>query len=243
VLNTGGNDTANCPTRINKPHQNNESEQWGPCIGSAQLTLAPPTQTHVVGQQATVTATLTNTCNNSPIQGATVDFSDLSGPDNALTGTGKTDINGQATFTYTGNTDGTDTWDADTVNPAGTILSNNVNVIWTPLVNTGQKITIHDVASLQGLLSGGSGGTVDFQLFSNSSCTGPPLFDSGNQAVDTSNGTANSGNFSLPFTNTDTTYYWLANYSGDQINSPTSSPCGTENFSVAGNNLPSGVDP
>jgi hypothetical protein len=243
VLNTGGNDSANCPSRINPPHLNNESESWGQCIGQNKLVLAPPTQTHVVGNTATIVATLTNTCDNAPVQGANIHFGDQSGPDNGLNQTAKTGAAGKATIKYIGLTDGTDVWGSDTTNPAGTIFSNTVNVIWTPLINTGQKLTVHDVADVQGFKSGGSGGTVDFQLFTNAGCTGSPLFDSGNKAVDTSTGTANSGNFSVPFTNTNTTYNWLVTYSGDAVNAGSTSPCGTENFSVAGNSLPSGVDP
>jgi hypothetical protein len=129
VLNTGGTDKANCPTRINPPHQNNESETWGCVNGGQTLTLSPPTQTWVVGQTATITATLDNTC-GGPIQGANVAFDDLSGPDIGLTGSGITDANGQATLSYTSPVTGTDTWDSDVVNPAGTVTSNDVNVIW-----------------------------------------------------------------------------------------------------------------
>jgi hypothetical protein len=147
VLNTGGQDSANCPTRTNPPHQNNESEQWtaGGCVnGAAVLTLAPPTQTHYVGQQATVTATLDNTCGGA-IEGANVAFDDLTGPDIGLTGSGITDANGQATFTYTGKTVGTDTWDSDVVNPAGTITSNTVNVIWQAPPLSGGSFVIGDL--------------------------------------------------------------------------------------------------
>jgi hypothetical protein len=247
ILNTGGNDSANCPTRINPPHQNNESEPWGCVNGTQTLTLSPPTQTHTVvppgTQKASLTATLTTSCTGSPVQNANIQFTDLSGPDKSLAKTAKTGAAGKATITYSSPTDGTDVWDADVNTAVGPITSNSVNVIWTPVIDTGQKLTVHDVASITGFMSGGGGGTVDFQLFTNASCTGSPLFDSGNQAVDTSGGTANSGNFSVPFTNTNTTYYWLATYSGDTINAGSTSSCGTEQFSVAGNSLPSGIDP
>jgi hypothetical protein len=147
VLNTGGNDTANCPTRLNPPHQNNESEQWttGGCVnGAATLTLAPPTQTHFVGETATVTGTLTNTC-GQPLQGATETFTDLTGPDTGTTGTGTTDANGQASFSYKGLTVGTDTLDVTVSNPAGTITSNTVNVIWQAPPLSGGSFVIGDL--------------------------------------------------------------------------------------------------
>ena len=93
------------------------------------LTLAPPTQTHIVGQTATVTATLDDGC-GQPVHGATVDFSVLSGPDVGTNGGATADANGQASFSYRGLTAGTDTLDATVTNPAGTITSNTVNVIW-----------------------------------------------------------------------------------------------------------------
>jgi hypothetical protein len=95
------------------------------------LTLAPPTQTHEVGQQATVTGTFINGC-NQPISNVAVNFDDLSGPDVGTTGSGPgtTNASGQASFTYTGAAVGTDTLDATVTNLAGTITSNTVNVNW-----------------------------------------------------------------------------------------------------------------
>jgi hypothetical protein len=154
---------------------------------------------------------------------------------------------------------GTYEWIA-TLNPNGTqnaIISNScgdsgeqsVVAKASPTMTTGQKISIHDVASITGFAADGGASTVDFQLFSGTSCSGTPLFDSGNQPIDSSSAPATSSSgsdFSVPFSNTDTTYSWLVSYSGDAGNSPNApvtSTCGSENFSVAGNNLPSGVDP
>jgi hypothetical protein len=113
---------------------------------------------------------------------------------------------------------------------------------------TGQKFSIHDVAAITGFAADGGASTVRFRLFAGTSCSGAALFDSGAQPVVAGPpATSSSGSdFSVPFTNTDTTYSWLVNYSGDPGNSPNApatSACGTEHFSVAGNNLPSGVDP
>jgi hypothetical protein len=134
VLNTGGYDLALCPSTTN------ESTQWtpvgsAPCAGSA-LTLAPPSQHQDAGTEAKVTATYTNSCGD-PLQGTAVDFAVASGPDAGTAGSGVTNASGQATFTYQGSAAGTDTVHASITNPAGSIPSNNVQVIWD------QAITAH----------------------------------------------------------------------------------------------------
>jgi hypothetical protein len=120
--------------------------------------------------------------------------------------------------------------------------------------DTGQKLTIHDHAFIDGFLSGGTGGTVQFQLYDNltacnahqiSTVPKEPIFDETDNLG--TNGQVDSSDFSLPFTNTATTYYWYVTYSGDTFNGNTLnqgsvSKC-TESFSVNGNNLPAGVDP
>jgi hypothetical protein len=145
VMNTGGEDANSCPFPINGGR--NESEQWvqigTSCTPGATLTLAPPTQTHFVGETATVTGTLDNGC-GQPLQGATETFTDLTGPDTGTTGTGTTDINGQASFSYSGLTVGTDTLDVTVTNPAGTITSNTVNVIWVAPPLSGGTFVIGD---------------------------------------------------------------------------------------------------
>jgi hypothetical protein len=141
VLNTGGVDKAFCAV---PGQQVNESTQWtkignAPCAG-ATLSLAPPSQTHRVGETAAVTGTLANGCGQG-LQGATVHFAvDFGGPNSGKTGSATTDVNGKATFSYvgTGGT-GTDGVQAFVTNPAGTILSNIVTVKWTaPITYTGR---------------------------------------------------------------------------------------------------------
>ena len=106
VLDTFGYDSA-C--------NGNESIQWSQigsaaCVGSS-LSLAPASQSANVGSTATVTATFTNSCGD-PLSGATVNFAVTSGPNTGLTGSGVTDANGNATFTYSSAVEGTDTLQA-----------------------------------------------------------------------------------------------------------------------------------
>jgi Bacterial Ig-like domain (group 1) len=73
-----------------------------------QITLAPPEETHPAGGTHTVTALVTNTI-NEPGKNREVTFTVLTGPHAGQTGTGITDANGNASFTYTGPKIGTDT--------------------------------------------------------------------------------------------------------------------------------------
>jgi len=147
ILNTGGFDLATCPSGTN------ESTQWttvgrAACPG-AVLTLAPSSQAHSVGETATVTATLTNSC-NEPLSGVAVNFQVTSGPNNGLPGTGVTDSNGQATFTYSSTQPGTDQLQASVTNPAGTITSNPVKVTWTLVFAQGGSFVIGDLENHSG---------------------------------------------------------------------------------------------
>jgi len=131
VLNTSGVDAGGCV--------GNESTQWTvightPCNGSV-LSLAPLSQSHPVLSTATVTATFTNSCgqplSNQPLSNVAVSFAATAGPNAGLTGSGVTDANGQATFTYSSAKVGTDTLHASVTNLAGTIASSPVSATWT----------------------------------------------------------------------------------------------------------------
>jgi hypothetical protein len=82
-----------------------------------KLSLSPSSATNPVGSPHTVTATLTDSSGN-PVSGATIQFT-VTGANagNPGTGPGVTDLNGKATFTYTGTNVGDDTisacYDAD----------------------------------------------------------------------------------------------------------------------------------
>ncbi|OLE28070.1 MAG: hypothetical protein AUG49_03495 [Catenulispora sp. 13_1_20CM_3_70_7] len=178
ILNTLGVDGADCG-------MGNESQQWAPigsvsCPGST-LALAPPTQTDTVGIAATVTATLANSCGD-PLQGALISFAVASGPDAGHTGSAVTDAGGKANFTYTGTAVGTDVVGASATNPAGTITSNRVNVVW---IKRASKLTIspssttsdfNDPVTVSGTLTDSagpiSGAPVTFTLNSAETCTG-----------------------------------------------------------------------
>ena len=97
------------------------------------VVLSPSSADNAVGQQHTVTATLQDT-NGQAIVGRTVTFTIVSGPNAGQTATATSDSNGQATFTYTSATAGTDTIRASFVNNLGqTINSNSVTKTWSQL--------------------------------------------------------------------------------------------------------------
>ena len=142
VLNTGGIDGA-CGG-------NNESTQWTaightPCKGSL-LSLAPPAQTHGLGTTATINATFTNNCAvPQPLSNVAVNFAAASGPNAGRTGTGTTDANGVATFSYSSQLVGTDTFHASITNLVGTITSNPVTVTWVAYAPGGGAFVIGDL--------------------------------------------------------------------------------------------------
>ena len=87
--------------------------------------------------------------------------------------------------------------------------------------------TIHDVATVSGL-SANATGTVTFNLYgpsANPDCSGAVKFSAtvGIGSVSGGTATASSGNFSPT---TAGKYYWIASYSGDANNDPTSGSCG-----------------
>lgn len=178
VLNTGGVDRAACAGGPN------ESEQWSSvgtqsCPGS-ELSLAPATQTDAIGTSATVTAHLENSCGTA-LQGAQIDFAVQSGPNAGKTGSATTDQNGNAPFSYTGAALGTDTDVASTTNPAGTITSNTVKVVWqqrqSALTITGGATSadFHDPATVAATLTDSAGPiagqSVTFTLNGAETCT------------------------------------------------------------------------
>jgi hypothetical protein len=110
------------------------------CVPGAQLkrfelNLTPASATKDVGTAHTVTATLTNVDDGTPIAGGSINF-EASGA-NTAAGTATTNAAGQATFTYTGTAVGTDTisacYDVDSNATCGGTdpVAPAVTVVWT----------------------------------------------------------------------------------------------------------------
>ena len=129
VLNTGGVDGYYCSTV-----SSNESQSWTPighpppACSPATLTLSPPGQSESVGTTRTVTGNFSNSC--GPLSNTTVNFSVTNGPNAGRTGSGTTDSNGSASFSYSSARAGTDTLQASVTNPNGDITSNFVAINW-----------------------------------------------------------------------------------------------------------------
>jgi VCBS repeat-containing protein len=106
--------------------------------------LTPATNSAIEGGTHTVTAHAEST-GGSPVPGATVNFTILSGPNAGLTGTGTTDASGNATFTYTdGGPEGTTGQDLIQAK-IGTLTSNTVEMNWLP--NNQPPVAVDDAFS------------------------------------------------------------------------------------------------
>jgi hypothetical protein len=94
------------------------------------ILLTPVSATNPLGAPHTVTATLQDDAGN-PIPNRSVTFRVISGPNAGLTGNSTSDASGQATFTYTSQTAGTDTIEASFLNSQeATVTSNQVTKDW-----------------------------------------------------------------------------------------------------------------
>ncbi len=183
VLNTSGVDAADCARTGFPP--GNETTQWvsigsPPCPQGAVLTLAPPSQSDLIGSTATVNANF-SAC-SSPLQGAAVTFVVVSGPNLGRSGTAVADAAGNASFSYSSALAGTDTIQASVTNLAGTITSNPVDVVWerrpTTLAYDGARTSdFNDQATLSATLTDTTSGApipgapVSFTLNGAESCT------------------------------------------------------------------------
>jgi hypothetical protein len=99
---------------------------------SSNIALTPLTATNPLGTTHTVTATVLE--NGQPVANKLVTFVVNSGPHAGTTGTGLTDAQGKATFTYLGVFAGTDIIQSHYVGPQGTVQqSNTVQKIWVDL--------------------------------------------------------------------------------------------------------------
>lgn len=94
------------------------------------ILLSPDSAVNDIDTQHTVTAKVQDD-NGNPVEGREVTFNIVSGPHAGLTDSDTTDSNGEATFTYTGTSEGTDTIEASFVNSEGeTVTSNQVTKTW-----------------------------------------------------------------------------------------------------------------
>jgi hypothetical protein len=88
------------------------------------IILSPASATNLVGTDHTLTATVQDE-NGNPVAGKEVTFKIVSGPNAGMTGTETTDDAGKAEFTYTGNSEGTDTIVASFIDDSGKIINSN----------------------------------------------------------------------------------------------------------------------
>lgn len=94
------------------------------------IILSPASATNPVGTYHTVTATVQNDA-GAPIEATEVSFKIETGPHQGLTASANTDSNGEATFTYMGTDEGTDTIVASFVDSNEKIVySNTVTKTW-----------------------------------------------------------------------------------------------------------------
>jgi hypothetical protein len=108
------------------------------------------------------------------------------------------------------------------------------------VTNATASVTIGDPISDTATLSGATsdaGGSITFHLFSDATCTTEVNTGLSPVAVN-GNGSYNSGNFTPTAVGT---YFWVANYSGDANNAPSSTACGDANESSVVNKAPSSI--
>ncbi len=94
------------------------------------IVLSPASATNLVGTSHTVTATVQDDAGN-PVESKEVIFEVVTGPHAGMNTSAYTDSNGEATFTYIGADEGTDTIIASFVDSQQeTVTSNKVTKIW-----------------------------------------------------------------------------------------------------------------
>lgn len=103
-----------------------------------------------------------------------------------------------------------------------TTLTNSAGVSGST-VSAGINSGVTDSATLAGSNVASAGGTATYSVYSDSACTNY-VATGGTQTV-TAGSVPTSNTVSLPTTGT---YYWQVTYSGDGINSPSTSTCGAE---------------
>ena len=98
-------------------------------VNEGIVIVGPNTVTNPVGTSHTVTAKVVNTI-GQPVVGREVDFRITDGPNQGLPGSDTTDANGEATFTYTGHSVGTDHIEASFLDSTDTTRTATATKIW-----------------------------------------------------------------------------------------------------------------
>ena len=100
-------------------------------VGVSGIALTTTTTTETIGNSHTVTVHMTNITGN-PVAGVSVSFKIDSGPNQGLTGTGVTNANGEATFSWQSTSTGTDTVTATAISPTDhtSTVTSSTNVTW-----------------------------------------------------------------------------------------------------------------
>ena len=206
-------------------------------MASPTLTTTPsPTNVTLGTSPVTLTDTADLEGGNNPT--GTITFT-LYNPSGTLVDTEYATVDGNGTYTTstgytlptTGTVTGTYQWDASYSGDANNATASDSSAAneqvtvtpATPTITTSQQpasavvgTAIADQATVTGY---SPTGTVTFNLYSDSSASGTPLFTDTENLV---NGVATSGSYTATATGTD---YWVATYNGDSNNSlVTSSP-------------------
>ena len=106
------------------------------------ILLTPLSATNPINTNHTVTA-LVQDNNGTPVVGTQVDFEVISGPNTGLTSSSTTDASGDATFTYSSPTAGTDTIVARFTDSQNVVVtSNEVTKIWEAVAPTPGSIDL-----------------------------------------------------------------------------------------------------
>jgi RHS repeat-associated protein len=178
---------------------NTATVRWLPKV---TLALSPPAASNPVGTPANLTLRAVDGT-GQPVASLTVTFRVVSGPDAGRTGQGTTDTTGQALFTLTSSTSGTDTLEASLIlQGGGAQASNQATVTWT----TPQTLTLAPPAAtlpvgaqatltarlLDGARQPVAGAPVTVSVLSgpNAGSSGQTTTDAAGQAVFTYTGTA-----------------------------------------------------
>jgi hypothetical protein len=103
-----------------------------------------------------------------------------------------------------------------------------------PSATTTENLLPNDSATITGLTSN-AGGTITFNLYQDdNTCSGTPVYTSGQMNVSGSQSTYNTSNTTF-FVSGNHTWYWQAVYSGDSNNTQFKTSCSAETFTIVNN--------